>query len=175
MPSRFPRRRYPFFAGVLALMMFITGCAGGEKPQGGYGRTSSLEFIAHGPLNQGAPLKITVWQLSHKARFLSAGYQELQHDAHTALAGNGLGGEEIFLLPGEASRTLPLVMSPDARYLGLFAEYKNITVQRWRLVLPLPPSPEPPLWTRLWPSSPPGPDRVIIVTADGLQVNNDEK
>lgn len=179
MPSLFFRRRYSFrfrhvFPVLLAVMLATTGCAPAEKNPGGDSDKDCLVFSVRGRVNNGSPLKITVLQLSGASRFLSAGYDDLQHDPRQTLPGHVRAGEEIFLLPGDETRCLPLARAEAVRYLGIFAEYKDIAHKGWRLLLPLPPPPASSVWTALWPPSRPDPLRVAV-TPYGLQEINDER
>lgn len=170
MPPLFFLRRLP---GILALIICITACAPAGKTPDGEGVDDRLALIVRGRVNNGSPLKITLLQLTDPSLFLSAGYEDLQHDAHTALRGQLHAVEQIFLLPGDTFHSLPLAGAGGVRYLGMFAEYQDLAHKRWRLVVPLPPRPAPSLWAMLRPP-PPRAIRVAITT-DGLQEINDEK
>ncbi|WP_410013157.1 type VI secretion system lipoprotein TssJ [Sodalis sp. C49] len=170
MSSLFFRLRFP---GLLALTAFISACAPAEITPQDSGGGDRLALNARGRVNNGSPLKITVLQLTDPSRFLSAGYEDLQRDAHKTLRGQVRAGEEIFLLPDDKCRVLPLPTADDVHYLGIFAEYQDLAHKRWRLLLPLPPRPAASVWTMLRP--PPPVLRRITVTPDGLQGNDNEK
>lgn len=52
--------------------------------------------------------------------------------------GNQLNSDEFFLLPGQLSKTLSGKSAPEARYIGIMAEYQSLDGKKWRISLPLP-------------------------------------
>ena len=98
----------------------------------------SLLFQAHPPINDAAPLKFRVLLLKSDADFMSADFYSLQNSAQTVLGGNLLNSEQFFLLPGQLHKTLSGQRTPEARYLGVMAEYQSLNGKKWRLSLPLP-------------------------------------
>ena len=55
---------------------------------------------------------------------MSADFWSLQNNADSALGGNLLNSDEFFLMPGQLSKTLTGNSSPEARYIGVMAEYQ---------------------------------------------------
>lgn len=169
MPLPLLRRCFCLTPLILAATFGLNGCAGDKPSSPENERRGALELIAHGTVNQGAPLKITLMQLTRQDLFLSAGYQDLQHDALNTLPDSLLTRESVYMLPGDGMRFLSLRLAPGARYLGLFAEYKDTGRQRWRIALPLSPPPAPSLLSAVWSSPPPELALAVKVTPDGLE------
>ena len=69
---------------------------------------------------------------------MSADFWSLQNNADSALGGNLLNSDEFFLMPGQLSKTLTGNSSPEARYIGVMAEYQALDGKKWRISLPLP-------------------------------------
>ncbi|WP_170975446.1 type VI secretion system lipoprotein TssJ [Martelella alba] len=152
------RRRLSLIAALM-----LTGCAADPPP------SHVLELTIPGPANQGAPLKMRIFFLSDQTAFLSADYPALQDGGNTFLAGALLDTRDFFLLPDERTRRLSLVIPPAAKFLGLFAEYKNMTHRRWRVIWPAEIA-RPSFWHRLLPAGASRPaGKRIAVTPDGLK------
>ena len=98
----------------------------------------NLQFRAHPQINESAPLKVRVLLLKSDATFMSADFWSLQNNADSALGGNLLNSDEFFLMPGQLSKTLSGNSSPEARYIGVMAEYQVLDGKKWRVSLPLP-------------------------------------
>jgi len=169
-PSFFPHRRScvnRFHYAILVAFMLISGCADKEaKPLG----NTTLVFDTFGQIiNKGSPLKITVVQLSNKTRFMAEEYFNLQDDVDKALDDQLLGKDEIFITPNEDNKIMIVDPAPGARYVGIFAEYKQIEDKAWRLLFPVPPAKASSVWTSLWSSPDPGMSWVIPVSPTGFQ------
>ncbi|MWT62014.1 type VI secretion system lipoprotein TssJ, partial [Escherichia coli] len=54
------------------------------------------------------------------------------------LGANLLNSDVFFLMPGQLSKTLSGQSSPEARYIGVMAEYQALDGKKWRVSLPLP-------------------------------------
>ena len=97
--------------------------------------------------------------LKSDAEFMSADFYSLQNNAQKVLAGNLLNSDEFFLMPGQLAKKLSGQSSPEARYIGVMAEYQSLDGKKWRISLPLPTSGETPFW-QFW-----------KLSADQLQAN----
>lgn len=170
LPSALPRRhslfdRYQY--AVLMAVMLIASCANKDpKPLA----NNTLVFETSGQIiNRGSPLKITVVQLSSKSRFMAEEYFTLQSDVDKALDDQLLGKDELFISPDEDKKIMILDPAADARYLGIFAEYKQMEDKAWRLLLPVPPAKASSVWSALWSSADPDMFWTIQVTPSGFQ------
>ncbi|UXY12967.1 type VI secretion system lipoprotein TssJ [Kosakonia sp. ML.JS2a] len=98
----------------------------------------NLQFRAHPQINESAPLKVRVLLLKSDATFMSADFWSLQNNADSVLGANLLNSDEFFLMPGQLSKTLSGKSAPEARYIGVMAEYQSLDGKKWRMSLPLP-------------------------------------
>ncbi len=57
---------------------------------------------------------------------MSADFWSLQNNADSVLGANLLNSDEFFLMPGQLSKTLSGKSAPEARYIGVMAEYQSL-------------------------------------------------
>lgn len=148
--------RQVMLAFYLLLFTLVSGC--GSSSHSDPARYN-LQFQAHPQINSSAPLKVRVLVLKSDAEFMSADFYSLQNNAQKVLAGNLLNSDEFFLMPGQLAKKLSGKSSPEARYIGVMAEYQSLDGKKWRISLPLPTSGETPFW-QFW-----------KLSADQLQAN----
>ncbi|EMI5802264.1 TPA: type VI secretion system lipoprotein TssJ [Klebsiella aerogenes] len=148
--------RQVMLAFYLLLFTLVSGC--GSSSHSDPARYN-LQFQAHPQINSSAPLKVRVLVLKSDAEFMSADFYSLQNNAQKILAGNLLNSDEFFLMPGQLAKKLSGQSSPEARYIGVMAEYQSLDGKKWRISLPLPTSGETPFW-QFW-----------KLSADQLQAN----
>ncbi|MBK0465317.1 type VI secretion system lipoprotein TssJ [Klebsiella aerogenes] len=148
--------RQVMLAFYLFLFTLVSGC--GSSSHSDPARYN-LQFQAHPQINSSAPLKVRVLVLKSDAEFMSADFYSLQNNAQKVLAGNMLNSDEFFLMPGQLAKKLSGQSSPEARYIGVMAEYQSLDGKKWRISLPLPTSGETPFW-QFW-----------KLSADQLQAN----
>ncbi|WP_413736653.1 type VI secretion system lipoprotein TssJ [Sodalis sp. RH21] len=170
LPRRyFSRIRTSYYLLILAAVILIAGCAADDnKPV----NNTLLTFTSSGLVNNGAPLKITILQLTHQCRFLAGDYYDLQGDANKVLAEHLLGKNELFLMPDDAEKlatAIAIELAPGVRYLGIFAEYKGMAHKTWRLAVALPALAKPLFLTRLWTGPRPDEALTIEVSPAGLR------
>lgn len=148
--------RQVMLAFYLFLFTLVSGC--GSSSHSDPARYN-LQFQAHPQINRSAPLKVRVLVLKSDAEFMSADFYSLQNNAQKVLAGNLLNSDEFFLMPGQLAKKLSGQSSPEARYIGVMAEYQSLDGKKWRISLPLPTPGETPFW-HFW-----------KLSADQLQAN----
>ncbi|MGR4047958.1 type VI secretion system lipoprotein TssJ [Kosakonia cowanii] len=129
----------------------------------------NLQFRAHPQINESAPLKVRVLLLKSDATFMSADFWSLQNNADSALGGNLLNSDEFFLMPGQLSKTLTGNSSPEARYIGVMAEYQALDGKKWRISLPLPVQGESHFY-EFWKSSEDTLEANIFLDVNGIRV-----
>ncbi len=161
-PDCFHLFRMVFFISFFSL----GGCAVNEDtPESCY----SLSFISEGDVNDGSPLKIHLFFLNDRSAFMSADYADLQGNMNKKLANALLGKKHFFLMPEAQLTEHTLTAVSAAKFIGVFAEYKNTAHQHWRLLLPVEDAVRPPIWRRFWPGATDAGKRIIAVTRDGLR------
>ena len=126
-------RRLSIQAFFLMAFSMLTGCTSHSVPT-----HYSLAFQSHPQTNNAAPLKVRVLLLRTDADFMSADFYSLQNTTATVLGSNLLYSEQFFLMPTSSSKTVTVPAAPDARYIGVLAEYQSLDGKKWRLSLPLP-------------------------------------
>ena len=107
-----------FYAMIFAL---IGGCSSSSHSDPS---RYNLQFQAHPQINESAPLKVRVLLLKSDADFMSSDFYSLQNNASATLGANLLNSDVFFLMPGQLSKTLSGQSSPEARYIGVMAEYQ---------------------------------------------------
>ncbi len=106
-------------------------------------RTLHLSLQAERVLNtdklQGsASLALRVYVLRDADAFQRASFDSLYDSDETILGAALLRRETLHLRPGE-TRELALALGSDARFVAVFAAYRELERSQWRSVLPLPP------------------------------------
>ena len=129
----------------------------------------NLQFTAHPQINDSAPLKVRVLLLKSDATFMSADFWSLQNNADTTLAANLLNSDEFFLMPGQLAKTLSGKSTPEARYIGVMAEYQALDGKKWRISLPLPVQGESHFY-EFWKSSSDELEARIFLDINGIRV-----
>ena len=129
----------------------------------------NLQFRAHPQINESAPLKVRVLLLKSDATFMSADFWSLQNNAGNTLGGNLLNSDEFFLLPGQLTKTLTGQATPEARYIGVMAEYQALDGKKWRMSLPLPVQGETHFY-EFWKSSSDELEANIFLDVNGIRV-----
>lgn len=124
-----------YLAFYFVIFTLVSGCASSSHSEPS---RYNLQFQAHPQINDSAPLKVRVLLLKSDADFMSADFYSLQNNASGVLGENLLNSDVFFLMPGQLAKTLSGQSSPQARYIGVMAEYQALDGKKWRISLPLP-------------------------------------
>lgn len=81
--------------------------------------------------NRPSPIVIRVYQLKDDAAFKDADYFALYDKEQATLAASLVSREEFEVAPG-AQKSLDYKLSPDAKFVGVAAGYRNIRDAGWR-------------------------------------------
>ncbi|WP_162286503.1 type VI secretion system lipoprotein TssJ [Pantoea stewartii] len=146
------------------LLLLLTACSSSKPDIARY----NLNFQAHPPINAGAPLKVRVMLLTSDAEFMSADFFTLQNQPATALGNTLLNSQQFFLMSGQLSKTLSAKSLPEARFIGIMAEYQKLDGKVWRLALPFPDSDSSSFW-QFWKSNDGELNANIIVDDTGMR------
>lgn len=157
--------RLSFQAFFLMVFTLLSGCSSSSHSVPTH---YSLVFRAHPQVNDAAPLKVRVFLLKSDADFMSADFYSLQNNAAGLLGGNLLNSDQFFLMPGQLNKTLKGQTTPEARYIGILAEYQTLDGKKWRLSLPLP-VPDEGHFYQIWQSSSEELKADIIADISGLR------
>ncbi|WP_168404704.1 type VI secretion system lipoprotein TssJ [Erwinia amylovora] len=122
-------------AFLLAAFTLLAGCVSTSRS---VPAQYSLVFQAHPQINNSAPLKVRVLLLKSDADLMAADFYSLQTNPQGVLGQNLLNSEQFFLMPGQTDKKLAGQSSPEARYIGIMAEYQMLDGKKWRISLPVP-------------------------------------
>lgn len=130
----------PRSAAALALAGLLAGCATPPpKPAEVAGTIQASPQVNPSTSKRPSPLLLRVYELKTAATFNSADFMSLYQRDKTELGADLLGREEYTLAPGE-SRTFAKALSPDTRFIGVLAAYRDVEHARWRSVVPVQPN-----------------------------------
>ncbi len=101
-----------------------------------------------------SPLLLRVYALKTATAFNAADFVSLYQHDQTELGADMLGREELILKPGD-SRPLTTVNSPDTRFIGVLAAYRDLDHAKWRSIVAIQP----------------GRTQRVVISAEELAVN----
>jgi type VI secretion system protein VasD len=84
-----------------------------------------------------SPVVVRVYQLKADAAFSDAEFFALFNDEQKALGAELITRDEFILAPTE-SRTLDVTLTPETRFVGAIAAFRDIRNAEWRTVVPAP-------------------------------------
>lgn len=151
---------------IVLLMWLLTACSSSSTPPVAY---YNLDVQGQNQLNGGAPLKVRVVLLSSDAEFMSADFFSLQNQSATVLGSAQLNTQQFFLTPAQRSKTLRIKSLPEARFIGIMAEYQALDGKVWRLSLPVPEGESPSFWA-FWKRDDSELNARIVAGMNGLRV-----
>jgi type VI secretion system protein VasD len=123
-------------APVLALM--LAACASPPKPAQVDGTIEASAQVNPSTSRRPSPVMVRVYELKTAAAFNSADFMSLYQRDKTELGADMLGKDEFLLAPGE-SKPYAKTLSPDTRFLGVLAAYRDVEHARWRSVVAVQP------------------------------------
>ncbi|AOM42825.1 type VI secretion system-associated lipoprotein [Xenorhabdus hominickii] len=154
----------------LSLGIF-TGCSFSPEPIERKSLSYKLIFNALNNVNDAAPLKLHIVFLTSNTEFMSADFFSLQDNEQTTLGNKLVNDYPFFLFPYQNKYFFGEKAPPETRYIGIFAEYKQLNGKKWRISMPVS-LPEPPAFYAFWASSPDELNICIQITANGLNFIN---
>jgi type VI secretion system protein VasD len=124
--------------GVLLAALFVAGCGSAPaKPAAAKAKITASADVNPNSEGRASPIHVRIFQLKEDGAFMGADYWALSDKEQDTLAGALVQRLEFDLSPGE-SREFELKISPDARVLGLMAEYNDYRNAQWRVVAKAP-------------------------------------
>jgi type VI secretion system protein VasD len=124
---------------ALGVALLLSACAGPPKPASVTGTIQASAQINPSASKRPSPLLIRVYELKSEAAFNASDFMSLYQRDQAALAADLLAKEEYVLDPGE-TKTFAKTLSPDTRFLGIVAAYRDIEHAKWRSVVAIQPS-----------------------------------
>ncbi|WP_280152251.1 type VI secretion system lipoprotein TssJ [Piscinibacter sp. XHJ-5] len=126
-------------AAAVGLAAALGGCAGGPpKPAQVNGTIQASAQINPSASQRPSPLLVRVYELKSAAAFNSADFMSLYQRDTAELAADLVGKEEFVLAPGE-SKPYAKTLSPDTRFLGVIAAFRDLEHSKWRSVVAIQP------------------------------------
>lgn len=132
------RRRLLATTGVLAGAAVLPGCSMFGK---GGPATLAATVVASAEVNpdvrkRPSPVVVRVFELKAPTLFEQADFVSLYEKDQAVLAAEMVGREEFVLRPGE-TRPLNKPLSPDTKFIGVMAAFRELERARWRAVVPV--------------------------------------
>jgi type VI secretion system protein VasD len=123
---------------VLLMALALAACASQPpKPAPVAAAISASADVNPDSLGRASPVVVRIYQLSGDAEFKDADFFALYDHEKATLGSSLIMRDERTLFPGQHAR-LDLALSPDARFLGVVAAYRDIRASHWRAVVGVP-------------------------------------
>lgn len=84
-----------------------------------------------------SPVVVRIYQLRGDSRFMAASFFALYQRERATLGSSLIKRTERTVFPGQQVR-LALALSPETRFLGVAAAYRDVRTARWRAVVGVP-------------------------------------
>ncbi len=140
-------------AAALAAAVAVLGCASAPKPTQVSGSIEASAQINPSVSKRPSPLLLRVYELKSATAFNAADFMSLYQRDQAELAAELVSKEEFTLAPGE-TRPWAKTLSPDTRFIGVMAAFRDLERSRWRSIVPVTP----------------GKKQQIVIRADALSV-----
>ena len=140
-------------AAALAAAVAVLGCASAPKPTKVSGSIEATAQINPSVSKRPSPLLLRVYELKSATAFNAADFMSLYQRDQAELAAELVSKEEFTLAPGE-TRPWAKTLSPDTRFIGVMAAFRDLERSRWRSIVPVTP----------------GKKQQIVIRADALSV-----
>jgi type VI secretion system protein VasD len=140
-------------AAALAAAVAVLGCASAPKPTKVSGSIEASAQINPSVSKRPSPLLLRVYELKSATAFNAADFMSLYQRDQAELAAELVSKEEFTLAPGE-TRPWAKTLSPDTRFIGVMAAFRDLERSRWRSIVPIAP----------------GQKQQIVIRADALSV-----
>ena len=141
MRSVWPVRCAPVALSIaLPLALLMAGC-GAPKPPPPTEVTGVLQASANvnpSVSKRPSPLLVRIYELKAVTAFNNADFVSLYQRDQAELGTEMVGREEVILNPGD-SRPINKMASPETRFVGVFAAYRDLDHAKWRSVLAIQP------------------------------------
>lgn len=133
------------YRATLASMLLLLGLLAGCSSLSPFSTLTKLDLtlVASDQVNpdlhgRPSPVVIHLLELRHPVAFENADFFSLYGRAEQSLPKDWVSSEELEMRPGQRL-TLKLSVSPQSRYVGVLAAYRDLPHVQWRLVVPVTP------------------------------------
>lgn len=125
-------------AAVVLLAAALAGCGSAPaKPAEVKGRIAASDSVNPNSSGRPSPIHVRIFQLKESGAFMDADFWSLVDKETETLGASLVQRLEFDMVPGE-TRDFPLKVSPEARVLGVMAEYADYRNAQWRAVAQAP-------------------------------------
>jgi type VI secretion system protein VasD len=125
-------------AWVACLAVALVGCAAKPaKPVETKAVLSASEDVNPDSSGRASPIVVRVYQLRGDTEFNNADFFALYEKDKEILGASLIAREEKTLFPGQQLET-DLPLSPEARFVGAIAGYRDLGASRWRALIGAP-------------------------------------
>lgn len=125
-------------AALLGFAAALSGCSSAPaKPAEAKARIAATAEVNPNTSGRPSPIHVRIFQLKEEGAFLDADFWALVDKETETLGASLVQRQEFDLTPGE-TREFPLKIAPDARVLGVMAEYADYRNAQWRVVAQAP-------------------------------------
>lgn len=132
--------RSGWFSWVILLAVAAVGIGCGSappKPAAAKAKITAAADVNPNSAGRASPIHVRIFQLKEDGAFMGADFWALVDKEQETLAASLVQRLEFDLSPGEA-KEFELKISPDARVLGVMAEYADYRNAQWRVVAQAP-------------------------------------
>jgi type VI secretion system protein VasD len=120
------------FVWVSYCLIALTACAAKPpKPVQAHAQLIVSADVNPDTSGRASPIVVRLFQLRNDGEFAAADFFAIYEKEKETLGASLISREEYVLAPGE-TRTLDLGLSPEARFLGAVAAYRDIRAAHWR-------------------------------------------
>lgn len=125
-------------ATLISLAATLSGCGSAPaKPAEAKARISATAQVNPNSSGRPSPIHVRIFQLKEDGAFMDADFWALVDKETETLGASLVQRLEFDLTPGE-SKDFPLKVSPEARVLGVMAEFADYRNAQWRVVAKAP-------------------------------------
>lgn len=124
---------------ALLILAALAGCAGAPKPTMVKATLSAQPTVNPDARGRPSPVTVRVYGLKSRAAFDGADFFSLYDKDKETLGADLTDKEEFQLMPGE-NRPLEKQLSPEARYLGVVAAFRDLERAQWRMAVAIVPN-----------------------------------
>jgi type VI secretion system protein VasD len=126
-------------AALACLAFVLAACAGGPpKPAQVTGTIQASAQVNPSTSKRPSPVLLRIYELKSAAYFNNADFMSLYQRDQTELSTDLLGKDEFVLAPGE-SKSFAKTLTPETRFLGVVAAFRDLEHSRWRSVVAIQP------------------------------------
>ena len=129
----------PALALLAGAVLALAGCASGPPtPAEVAGSIQTTADVNPSAARRPSPIVVRVYELKSVAVFNAADFMSIYQKDQAELGADLVGKEEFVLSPGE-TKTFAKKLSPDTRFLGVVAAYRDLERSRWRSTVQIQP------------------------------------